>query len=535
MPAPKPAPAVPPPSDAALPPTAQTVPVPERGLGPADALPPPSLPLLYNPAVEQRFPGVTTVYRSPAMAGDYTRWTSQVELSGWMRTQARDAGALGRTRVQLLPLGTSQRGVAIEALHLSRGGVVGESRPTVLFIAQQQGNEPAGAEALLVLAAELIEGGPASGVLDRLDVVVLPRANPDAALYGRQATMDGTHLASDHLTLRTPEARAQAELLRSYRPIVVVDLQEFPALEPFQARLGFLPRADVMLQYAMTPLAAPFITRAASEWFHAPLVSSLRTAGLHVEWWHEVPDGPDASKQLSMGPVAPGWARNAYSLRHAVSLTVASRGSDLETRHAARRVHTHVVAARSILQSAAQRASDLVKIRQFVDAEVSSQACQGDVVLDAALAQGEYALTLLDPYSGQDTRVDLRWNSALDLKPRRVRTRPCGYWLAADQADVVGRLRLLGVSVEQIQANGVTRGEVYEASAGPRVTTLNAALVDLPAGSYYVPLNGPLANLAIAALEPEVPAAASVAEPSMAPGKLARLLDVPNASRAALP
>lgn len=86
------------------------------------------------------------------------------------------------------------------------------------------------------------------------------------------------------------------------------------------------------------------------------------------------------------------------------------------------------------------------------------------------------------------------------------------------------RLRALGLSVQRVDANGVVRGETYRemsratvpASDGPPgmadaggvlLVQVEAvpALVDVAPGSWYVPLDQPLAYLAVAALEPDTP------------------------------
>ena len=106
--------------------------------------------------------------------------------------------------------------------------------------------------------------------------------------------------------------------------------------------------------------------------------------------------------------------------------------------------------------------------------------------------------------------------------PVKTRARPCGYWLSAAQTDAVLRLRGLGVTVEQLVEDGELRGETYRETAREvgvrndmrgaivdaggivrvKVETL-PALLDVKAGGYYVPLDQPLANLALAALEPD--------------------------------
>ena len=116
----------------------------------------------------------------------------------------------------------------------------------------------------------------------------------------------------------------------------------------------------------------------------------------------------------------------------------------------------------------------------------------------------------------------MAWDSALQLRSLKTRTRPCGYWLAADQADAVARLRRLGVQVRKVLETGVARGETYsetlreegsrqdvrgainDGAAVVRVQVQTVpTLIDVPVGSYYVSLEQPLANLVVAALEPD--------------------------------
>jgi len=94
--------------------------------------------------------------------------------------------------------------------------------------------------------------------------------------------------------------------------------------------------------------------------------------------------------------------------------------------------------------------------------------------------------------------------------------------LGADQSDAVMRLRGLGVTVVQLGNRVVMQGENYRETArevgvredvrgsiadGGSVVKVQielvSALIDAPAGSYYVPLSQPLANLVIAAMEPD--------------------------------
>ncbi len=132
----------------------------------------------------------------------------------------------------------------------------------MLLIAGQHGDEPAGTEALLI-AAQQLASGALRPLLRQVNVIVVPRANPDGAARGRRSTANGIDMNRDHLLLRTPEARALARLVVDYRPMVVVDSHEFPAVGGWRDSFGVVRRQDVLLQYAMTPNLAEFVTRAA--------------------------------------------------------------------------------------------------------------------------------------------------------------------------------------------------------------------------------------------------------------------------------
>lgn len=481
----------------------------------------------YPEAVAARFPEPAVKYATPAFEPGRITWTSNAEVALWLRALVREGrSAPGSPSVRLISPGSSQAGVPIEALLFTRvadatpAGLQRAGRPTVLLIGQQHGDEPAGAEALLAIAQDLAQG-PLARLLEQINVVVLPRASPDAALAGLRNTTSGIDLDRDHLLLRTPEAQALAQLAREYRPNVVIDAHEYAAVKPYLEKFGALQRFDALLQYATVANLPEFITKAAEEWFRRPLLASLKAQGLSSEWLYTA-SAEGSEKKMSMGSVEPDTARNANGLRHAISFVIETRGVGLGRAHFGRRVHTHVVAIKSVLERAAQRAADLAQVRKFVDAEVSALACRGQAIVSAVASPSEYTLTLLDPISGADRQLSVAWDSALELEVRKSRSRPCGYWLGEGQIDSVLRLRGLGVVVQQVQQNGVVRGEVYRETAretlrdsvvgsGTNHSLLRvqvetvASLIDAAAGSYYVPLDQPLAHLALAALEPDSP------------------------------
>jgi hypothetical protein len=301
------------------------------------------VPLPYSAAVAARFPDPATRYDTPGLAPQRNQFTTAIELSSWLHSQANKS--LGRdTRLGLVQPGSSQRGIPMQALVATRAPGIQASalsdsrRPTVMLVAGQHGDEPAGTEALLIIARELAPGGLLEPLLQQINVVLVPRANPDAMEAGTRNAADGTDIAHDHLLLKTPEARALAALARDYRPVAVVDLQEYPAASIFLQKYQAIQRYDALLQYSATPNQNEFVTKAAREWYTAALRTALSQASLSSDWYYTTSQDLQ-DKSISMGSVAPDSLRNVSGLKNSVGYLVSSRGSDLGRAHIQRRVH----------------------------------------------------------------------------------------------------------------------------------------------------------------------------------------------------
>lgn len=507
---------------------------------PASQLPAPiPIPAPDQPdALAARFPEPSVTYRTPAFQpGRAQVFTTNAELQAWTQALGRDAGQVAR----VVKAGTSQKGQPIEAVLLTReadpspAALKAGGKPTVLLVGQQHGDEGASAEALMVITQELVRGS-LRPVLDRLNVLVLPRANPDAAVDGAFASANGVDIDRDHLLLRTPEAQAQMRLVRDYQPMVVAFASEYPLSPLYQQKFGGVQAEDVLVQQATVPNVAPFVAKATEEWLRQPLFAQLKQQGFVTDWYHSTSNDP-ADRKLVMGSTRPDTGRNVHGLRSELSLLVATRGAGTGRQHLARRVHAQVTAMSSVLGSAAQRGADIVKLRQYVDAEISSQACQGQVVLESALTATEYTVQMLDPATGTPKPVTVNWDSALALGNLKSRPRPCGYWLDTDQAETAARLRLMGVRVEQVLAKGVVQGDSFIEASGPNPRELRvvAALLDMPIGSFYVPLSQPLANVAAAALEPDTPFSLWAGGVITSPRKVARVTSLPGTKLSVMP
>ena len=481
----------------------------------------------YSPAVAARFAAPSTLYSTPGLQANRTTFTTSDEIQTWMRDQAAALSRSAGVKAAVVPIGLSQQGRQLEALVLTRStatspaALLAAGRPTVLLVGQQHGDGPASSEALLVIARELAQG-LLQPLLERINVLIVPRANPDSmALIAGRVPKTDIMMSRDHLLLNAPETQALARLVRDYRPTVWLDSSEYAVSNQFAKKFGALQKHDVLLQYSTVANLPEFLTRADEEWYRRPLLAAFKGQGLSSEWLHTT-SADIADRTVSMGGLEPVTIRNVGGLKNMVSLVVETRGAGLGRLHIQRRVHSHVTAITSVLGTTAQRAKELGQLYPYLEREVSEQSCKGQVIVEAANTPAQYDLQMLDPASGADKTLTVDWESALALRTLKARIRPCGYWLSGASKTAVERLRLHGVQVLRVIEPSALLGDIYREKSRPAIAqpavqagaaggllavrteiALVRGVIDAPAGSFYVSLKQPLANLAIAALEPD--------------------------------
>ena len=474
------------------------------------------------PAVAARYSDPAVDIATPAFAPGKTDFTSQSELEAFVDDLGRRSRDL-RVRIA----GYSQEHRAIPLLVFARpaaasgGDVQKNGKPTVLIIGQQHGNEPAGGEAALALAAEL-SANPRARILDRVNVLIVPRANPDGAYHFVRGLKNGADVNRDHLLEGTPEGRALGHVFVEYQPDVVLDCHEFGVKTRWFEKFGGLQRHDALIQYATVSNLPPALTNAAETLFRQPLINALNAAGYSQSWYYASSYDMN-DKVVSMGGVVPDTGRNIAGLRNAVSFLIETRGVGIGRAHYKRRVQTHLVAMNSMLDSAAANGPELMALVRKIRADVAAAAGSGELVVAGAATMTRHTLELIDPETGANKNVDVDWRSALDMQVRQKRPRPYAYLLAASESEAAMRLAHLGVAVLRVQQETTVDAERYRithlqeskkedvrrndedgaANVVQITTQVEPARLTIKAGDFYVPMDQPLANVIAAALEPE--------------------------------
>jgi zinc carboxypeptidase len=467
------------------------------------------------PEVAARFPDPDVHYTTPAFAAGKHDFTSQDELMAFLSDLSGRAASL-----RLDTSARSQQGRELPVLFFSRDqNALGDgTKPVVLIIGQQHGNEPAGGEAALVLAQRLGTGDLAN-LLNTIDVIIVPRANPDGADAFVRGLANGIDPNRDHTLLRSPEVRTIGALFTRYKPQLVLDCHEFTVAGRWVAKVGGLQRIDAMIQYATVPNLPPSLAHAESELLLPAILAAFDANGLTHDWYHTT-DGSRIDSPVAMGGIGPDTGRNVAGLRNAVSFLLETRGVGLGRAHFARRVQTHVVAAVAIMQLAARDPGSFMALSQRASTEAGTST--SPLVIVARQRPEHREMKFIDPKTGADKPVTVTWLSALDIEATVKRPRPAGYIVSHDSTQAIEALNRAGLVTRVIKQPSTVPGDQYRATdittgakedgrgddtgAGAIVKgtyVLEQADIPVVPDDVYVPLDQSLAGLAAALLEPE--------------------------------
>jgi hypothetical protein len=472
--------------------------------------------------VRQRYPDPHIVYDTPGLAPGRQDFTSHQEMLAFIEDlQSRAAGVM-----QVRVIGASQEGRTIPALVLSGSGAKTPAdlrrleRPVVVMAGLQHGNEPAGGEAMLVLAKELATGS-LRPLLDRLTVVIVPHANPDGAFYFRRSPYSTVDINRDHVKVDLPETRALHRVVDEYEPHMFIDAHEFSVANRWIEKFGTLQSYDLMMQYATNPNVHPTLTALADQKFLSAVRSDVERAG-YTHFWYYTTSYNLKNLQVSMGGTTPDIGRNFAGLQNAVSFLVESRGVGIGRESFARRVHTHVVAITSLLNTAALNARELMDTVEAARVDITRRGRdpQAEDLLAVTLKNPivKQKLMMLDPQSAELKEIEVNWSDSLHAVAEIARARPFAYVMPPVFHEVAGRLMRSGIAVQRLnkptelevesfQVNDRRASSTYiEGRITSRVATeVVTKKVKFPAGSYVFPMAQPNASVIAVALEPESP------------------------------
>lgn len=377
------------------------------------------------------------------------------------------------------------------------------------------GNEPAGDEAVLAFLGKLdADQSWAASVLDKVDILVLTRYNPDGAAYFQRALATNYDANRDHAKLARPQTRSIKRTFMDFAPHVAADMHEYTA-NPHYGGL-YVPAADALFSAAKNLNIDPAIRALSEELFARRIGENLVSEGFR---WAPYVTGSSSSVPNSTITYAEAGSdakigRNAMGLSQAVVFLCETRGIGLGDQE----FHRRTAAALSMLTAIVQTAVDNAEcVYSVVESGIESFINSSeDVVVTDSTEVSTRDWQFVEYASGALVNVPVRFESTTPTTANLTRSRPEAYIIPRAWADLAERLRVSGLEVETIEGDYRGSVEVLTASSvsfeneypegsllATVTTTSSQRTIELPPGSLRVSTRQKNAALAMNALEPE--------------------------------
>ncbi|KAF4978532.1 hypothetical protein FZEAL_5104 [Fusarium zealandicum] len=376
------------------------------------------------------------------------------------------------------------------------------------------GNEPAGDESLLALLGKFnAEPKWASKILEELEIVILPRYNPDGVFYFQRVLPTNFDPNRDHIKLARQQTRSIKKLFSEFEPHVVVDMHEYGAFSKFGR---YMHAADGLFSAAKNLNINKDIRQLSEKLFAKRMGQAMEKAGLRWEPYVTgasstdpdfVPTFAEAGSDAKIG-------RNAMGLTQSITFLIEMRGIGIAEDQFQRRTAAGLTMVNAVVETAANNAD---KVRETVEGGIKDFINSKDpvVITDSSKIQ-DRLFSMIDHTNGSVVQNPVRFASTTPTTANLTRSRPEAYLIPVAWADVAERLRVSGLEVETlsnawtgtVEALNITSVEIgtsyYEGVVLATATTeAKEQEMTLPAGSFRVSTMQKNAAIAFNALEPE--------------------------------
>jgi len=448
-------------------------------------------------------------FNTPTLSIDDDRFASYDEILKWI-----DDSISGYPGARVEIIGTTPLGRDIPVIYLSNGSSAGKMR--VWMQGLLHGNEPAGGEALLFLAHELLTTDEGSAFLDKMEIAILPVANMDGYIAMNRRSAGGYDLNRDQTKFADPVSIIIKKAYIDWQADIAFDFHEF---QPTRKEFSGFGNNGASAFYDVLFLPSGYLNipeglrRASKEIFQAEAEQALEKHG-YTHNFYFTADESGEEMILNKGAQSPHSSSTSFALSNAVSMLVETRGIGLGRTSLARRTHSSYIVARTFLESALNHKEELQRIVAEAR-EATIAACNEIVVLNAP-SYYNTDVKFIDLETGDLLNINLKIRDAENLSPDLVRPRPAAYVLERSCRKEIEILSLLGLQVELLKKKRKQTVESFiiteyreSESEWEKIKTVSskAEIInqrkDFPRGSYYVDLHQKNANYAVSLLEPE--------------------------------
>lgn len=443
---------------------------------------------------------------SGALPGDHralTRSTSYREIEAFLKTIDGKG-----------PIVVSVEGKTAQGRSLFLVNARGSEAPTfrILFYAQQHGDEVSGKDALLYLLRDLARDPKL--LPPEVDLWVMPMVNPDGAEAATRKNSAGADLNRDHVTLFQPETEALHRVARRVRPHLAVDAHEFGRDQEEWTTKGWEKWPDITMDGLNNPHFDLERVAASKRWVDASAAPLEKAGHRFLRYW--VGGVPPDDEQRHSAPDTDGGLNGigAYGgLSFIIEAAVRHRSPNPQA-DLGKRVDAYLVLFRRFLEGGGRRDEDRTVVEEAWRRPLPAFLPSDALWVNPGGTVTEFPVVELA--TGKAIRVPTA-NVMTDVAVKRSVPTPLGYAVEpAAAAEIGALLGRHGLAFETIAAPRAVTAEscallrveeefdgVYGRYGGRTIVARGAAKAfELPAGSLWIPLEGPDALRAAILLEP---------------------------------
>jgi len=468
--------------------------------------------------LQQHFTVEDQGYQTPAFDGtDATHQvTTQDEMMSFLRDRAAEctymhlysAGQTPNYHYDIpLTIFTQTTIPAGSSLEEAAALVRGNGKPTVWYQAQIHPNEPAAGEGALVVIDDFIQDGQVASLLDKINVVIIPRINPDGSYLFSRATYDGFDMNRDHMSLKAAELAQLHTAYRLFMAEVTIDGHEFTFYGANKD--GYMNNSDDMQTTPATSLNDDAAVTALALDMCAYTFQRAEDAGLRVYHYGTTVNNP--------------IGRAYFGLYNCLSFLVETRGIGAGRTNYERRVYSQETAMLSYMTYTAEHAQE---IKETVAAAREKTIAAGKTYDETdllALHQTASGNTTTD-YTGNRVRYNMdgsvkdenRNTLKLNDTMIRSRTRPTAYVIPKDIDRLDKILYILdnqGAEYYDLAPNSSAQLKQYyyegpytynERAMGITANLRDETNVSFPNGAVVIPMDQVAGNVIAMLMEPDV-------------------------------
>ncbi|MFD6207154.1 M14 family metallopeptidase [Peribacillus sp. NPDC060253] len=467
------------------------------------------------------FPDPNVSFKTPAFNQDKIAFTSQEEMIGYIKSLTRK-----NKNIQVRTIGKSTEGRDIPMLLFSKDSKKLKNdthKPLIWIQGQIHGNEPAAGESTLVLAQWLAEG-KLGDVLDKVNIAIVPRVNPDGSYQFKRYTSNDMDANRDYLKVEYPEVQTIHQSIDEYEPEVILDVHEYtvnPAPLKKVGANGSISSYDLLISSAKNLNIPEQLRKASDELLLPHVFKTLDKEKLSYHDYYTLDTSDEGVLTATEGSTEARIGRNALGLKNTMTYLIETRGINIGRADFKRRVFAQATAQAAFIKTAAEQANKVKKAVKQAENEVVQKGRKVNdkdkiVITSENKLIKNQKLTVVDLANAKLADTSIDWVDSTEAYPTLVRDRPTAYILPPEYKDIAKKLQLLGVEVKKLKKSMKVSVESYrvkdlkvstELESGHSTREVTTAVTskkrDIPKGSYVFDMAQPDANFISLALEPE--------------------------------